>query len=218
MLYRHSIRLLNITNLLKTCFFISLLIFLLLVEQKSSAQLHPILDKFDAYELNGSVYLDYVISSGSTCNGIDVMRSEDTINYIKIGYIDGVCGSPLEAVSYNFIDKNPIKNKTNYYKLKLGELGYTSNISVLIIDTKELGYQIRPNPANETAIIYFKNSTNNEYTIDLINNLGVNILVKKTNQDFFLLDLIYIPSGVYSFKITNNANKNKLSGKIIVQH
>lgn len=195
------------------------IIFVLLVIGKTSyAQFHPILDRFDVFEASGKVYISCVISSGSTCNGIDVLCSEDSTNFITVGQIGGVCGSSSEPIAYNFIDENPIRNKRIYYKLELGGYGYTNILSVQIIDTKEFGFQIRPNPASEGAIIYFQNSTNTEHTLSILNNLGIIVLSEKTNQNFFSIDVNHIPSGIYPFIISIDSLNDRVFGKLIVQH
>lgn len=208
----------NVVNQLKKYLTISIIFVLLIIGKTSYAQLHPILDRFDVFEASGKVYISCVISSGNTCNGIDVMRSEDSTNFISVGHIGGVCGSSSEPVTYNFIDENPIKNKPIYYKLELGGYGYTNILSVQIIDTKEFGFQIRPNPTTSSTIIYFQNLTNSEHTLNILNNLGAVVLSETTNQNFFLFDVNHIPSGVYPFIISVDSFNNKVFGKIVIQH
>lgn len=208
----------NVVNQLKKYIAISIIFVLVVIGQTSYAQLHPILDRFDVFEASGKVYINCVISSGSTCNGIDVLRSEDSVNFISVGHIGGVCGSSSEPVTYNFIDENPIKNKLIYYKLELGGYGYTNILSVQIIDTKEFGFQIRPNPTSESAIIYFQNSTNTEHTLSILNNLGILVLSEKTNQNFFFLDLYHLPAGIYPFSISGNPYNKGIFGKLVIQH
>lgn len=208
----------NVVNHLKRYFKISLLFALLIIGKTSYSQLHPILDRFDIFEASGKVYISCVISSGSTCNGIDVLRSDDSVNFISVGHIGGVCGSSSVPVTYNFIDENPIKNKPIYYKLELGGYGFTNILPLQIIDTKEFGFQIRPNPASESAIIYFQNPTNTEHTLSILNNLGITVLSKKTNQNFFLFEVNHIPSGIYPFIISIDSFNNKVFGKIVIQH
>lgn len=197
---------------------ISILFVLLLIGKTSYAQSHPLLDRFDIFEASGKVYISCVISSGSTCNGIDVLRSEDSVNFIPVGHIGGVCGSSSAPVTYNFIDDNPIKNKPIYYKLELGGYGFTDILSIQIIDTKEFGFQIRPNPTNASTIIYFQNPTNSEHTLNILNSLGGVVLSETTNQNFFSIDVNHIPSGIYPFIISIDSFNNKVFGKIVIQH
>ncbi len=87
------------------------------------AQHNPIPGNFSLFENNGKVYLNWSIVSGSTCNGIQIYRSTDSVMFTQVGNIPGICGSSSSAISYNFIDDNPVKNKVNYYRLELGNNG-----------------------------------------------------------------------------------------------
>ena len=55
-----------------------------------SAQSDDILDRFTLSERNGIVQLDWTISKGSTCNGIGILRSVDSVNFDGIGKIAGL--------------------------------------------------------------------------------------------------------------------------------
>ena len=88
------------------------------------AQRHPILGKFYLSENKGTVDLHWSIMEGSTCNGIQIYRSNDSIQFSKIGEISGVCGSISEEQSYTFSDVNPFRNQVNYYRLELGIHGF----------------------------------------------------------------------------------------------
>jgi len=208
----------NVVNPLKKYLKIPILFALLLIGNISFAQLHPILDKFDVFEAGGKVYISCVISSGSTCSGIDVLRSEDSLNFISVGHIGGVCGSSSEPVAYNFTDENSVKNKPIYYKLELGGYGFTNILSVEIIDTKEFGFQIRPNPTNASTIIYFQNPNNTKHTLSILNNLGAIVLSETTIQNFFSFDVSNIPSGIYPFFISIDTHNNRVFGKLLIQH
>ena len=181
------------------------------------AQHNPILGNFTLFENNRKVYLNWSIVSGSTCNGIQIYRSTDNINYTQIGSIAGVCGNSSTAVSYNFTDNNPEKNKINYYRLELGNNGSSEILSVKIIDI-ESGYQIRPNPVIGKAKIYFDNNTSLLFQLVIYNLKGVNIFTLETKTDFFELNTEKIQSGIYFFTIGTEGNVPKAKGRIMVQH
>jgi len=114
---------------------------LLLISQSASvsvAQNHPILGKFSISENNGDVYLSWSIIAGSSCNGIQIYRSIDSINFSQIGDIPGVCGSVDFTQTYDFTDNNPVKNKVNYYRLELGNQDFSQIVSIEIIDISSL--------------------------------------------------------------------------------
>jgi len=179
---------------------------------------HPILDKYNVFETGGKVYISCTISSGNTCNGIDVFRSEDSLAFNNIGNIAGICGSSGSPVTYDFVDAYPIKNKRMYYKLELGGFGYTSIVSILIIDTEEFGFQVRPNPANEKTIIFFENDSQDEFEINLYNSLGKSLFYQTGTTNQFSLNTASLANGLYFFSIGKSLGQNKIVGKLVVQH
>jgi hypothetical protein len=182
------------------------------------AQENPIVDEFDVFESGGKVYLSCIISSGNTCNGIDVLRSIDSLNFDVVGHIGGICGNSLTPTPYNFIDKTPIKNRISYYKLEFGGYGFTKIISVHVIDTEEFGFQIRPNPANYKTTIYFENTENDEYQLSLYNMNGIEVLSQSTSTNQFELQIGNLLSGIYIFTISKDRYKQKKIGRLVVQH
>lgn len=191
---------------------------LLLSVQIAAAQRHPILDKLDIYESGGKVYITCIISAGNTCNGINVLRSTDSVEFSIIGNVSGVCGSNEFPITYDFVDENPLINKPIYYQLEFGGFAPTEIIRLLIIDYNSNGYQVRPHPANEQARIYFKNPSRAEHLITLFSSSGNTILQEKTTGEFFDLNLINIPSGLYGFRISNNPLEPAIVGILIIQH
>jgi len=179
---------------------------------------HPILDGFKVFEISGKVFVDVTISSGNTCNGITVWRSDDSLNYTMVGEVLGICGNSSTPVPYNFTDVNPIKNIKSYYKVELGGAGFTNTVSITIIDTKEFGFQIRPNPANEKATIYFENPKNDEFELILFNLSGSKLFTKRSSTNAFNLDAYNLTNGIYFFSIGKSLNQERVIGKLVVQH
>jgi hypothetical protein len=196
--------------------FFSLLNFLLL-SSYLHAQHNPVLESFTATQTNGKVFLTWVMSSGSTCNGIDILRSTDSLSFTPIGNIAGTCGSLTVAVTYQFTDNNPVKNKTNYYRLNLGGNGSSQILSIQIIDITN-GYSIRPHPVNNNALIYFPNPSNKQHQLTIYNQHAQKIKTLTTLQNYFPLNTTPLPTGTYLFTITNPQHQTIAKNKFIVQN
>lgn len=181
------------------------------------AQHNPILENFTIIEDNGKVFLNWTIISGSTCNGIQIYRTSDGINFLEIGNIAGVCGSSSSAINYNFTDNDPEKNKINSYRLNLGGNGTSEILTIEIIDIANGGYQIRPNPVIDKAKIYFHNNTKHQHQLYIYNLIGIQVYYLKTNEDFFELNGTTFRPGVYLFTIVTEENLLKASGRIMMQ-
>lgn len=195
-----------------------MLLSFLMCTTRLSAQFHSILNQFEVFQVGDKVLISCTISAGNTCRGIDLMHSEDSISFKTIDRISGVCGSLSKAVSYRFTDDSPLKNRVNYYKLNLNNRGYSQAISIEFIDTEKLGYQLRPNPTNESTTIYFENRENKKVELRLFHPSGTIMTTQESNKDFFKINLQSFESGVYSFQIAKESKNSVLSGKLIVQH
>lgn len=178
---------------------------------------HPILESFNALLNNEEVTLKWTIKSGSTCNGVRIHRSTDSINYSQIGLRAGVCGSSENPVSYSFIDESPAPNTFNYYKLELGLQGFSDPISIEYIQLNNDQYQVRPNPIKNKATIYFYNPSNLKNTFILYNISG-NILLQYENitSEEINIDLANkLGGGMYYFKIENEKG-NIIKGSVSI--
>ena len=89
-------------------------IFIYVSTENALGQINPILGHFYASEQNGVVILSWEILAGSTCNGIQIFRSTDDLNFSQINDIPGICGNISFAQDYIYEDIIPVKNKTNF--------------------------------------------------------------------------------------------------------
>jgi hypothetical protein len=191
-------------------------IFIFASSERTQGQVNSILGHFYASEENGVVILSWEILTGSTCNGIQIFRSTDDLNYVQINDIPGICGNISFAQDYIYEDSNPVKNKTNFYKLKLGTSGYSPVISVEIIDINKSGYQIRPNPVRENSKIYFTNEMNSESLISIYDFNGAEVYTNMTYNNYFNIDRSLFNSGFYIFSISITGNFPNIRGKLLV--
>ena len=179
------------------------------------SQNEDVVEVFSANEFNKKVFLNWTISQGNTCNGIDVFRSVNGVDYSKIGDFEGICGSASESIDYNFTDLFPIKNAMNHYRLGLGGLGNSYSVKIEIIDIASNSYQVRPQPVNENALLLFNNDSSKEALLNVYNGKGELILQKSTMKSNFQLGVLSnSPAGLYFF--TLNVNEKEIRGKIEV--
>ncbi len=174
------------------------------------------LDRFTASEINGRVYLEWIIKAGNTCQGIRILRSTDSINFIQIGDIGGVCGNLSTPQGYDFTDDNPVKNKINYYRLELGGIGLSKIVAVEIIDLESGGYQVRPNPVTSDAIIYFSNPGKRNCQLNIYTLGGNEVLHKDVGITFFYISKGDLQTGLYLFTITTREGTRLVNGKFFV--
>ena len=177
-----------------------------------------ILKSFSLSQIDESVFLRWTILKGETCNGIKIHRSTDSLNFQQIGDIAGVCGSPDFAQSFEFIDTHPEKNKANFYKLELGNTGFSDVRSIEIIALNEDGVLVLPNPASKSTTVYFKNEYNSPHTFRMYSATGALILETEGRTNSFLVNTSILEAGVYIFTISQTGESAEANGKIMVVH
>jgi hypothetical protein len=193
-----------------------LLFFVLSAQLPVIAQFHPMLGGFSVFEYQGEVYLSWTIVRGNTCNGIQIERSSNNQFFDVIGDIPGICGSADFDQSYDWIDRSPLSNSTNYYRLELGFNGHSESISVEVISLPEGGYQVRPNPMTNNGLIYFRNSSGRPHQLEIFELSGRPVGQYTTNGNNFQIEASALSNGLYLFTIRNRENNSAISGKFSV--
>lgn len=182
----------------------------------ATAQDDPFLDFIGGTENDGKVFLQWVMKAGTSCDGIRIYRSTDNQYFEQIGRISGICGSPDFAVGYTFTDESPSMNQSNYYRLELGNLGFSKTIAIAVFDFGTNGCRLFPQPVKYQAVLYFENSSQTAKQLTLLDLNGKLVYQAETNGDSFQLDAETLPSGMYVFRIEGNKNQSGIQGKILI--
>lgn len=182
----------------------------------STAQDENLSYSFSVSEVSDQMYIRCVLSAGYTCNGILLERSSDSIHFQQIGEIPGICGDASFAVTYEFVDENPIRNAESFYRLELGGYGYTHVIKVKLIDIGANPIQLRPNPAQSTSTLYIKNRRKHTHQIEVYNLLGSLVFAFNTQNEELLLNTDTWLRGIYLIKVQNTQTGEIHSTKLLV--
>ncbi len=184
-----------------------ILLFVLNISLTLNAQTVNV-SKFYIYKTEKQALLYWVIDSGSTCNGVSIFRSTDNTNFTEIGHIAGVCGSSSSLSKYNFTDENPNIYGINYYKLRFGAIQFSEvqQLDFNYIDNKTI--KIKPNPANETLNIEFKNDKNEVYVLKIIDFSGKIVYQNNTVITSQLsINIQHLTLGKYTLQLDDNKGK-----------
>lgn len=175
------------------------------------------ISNFKATQIENNVQIDWSIEAGSTCTGISLEHSSDSVNFTAIYEYLGICGSATEKQSYSYTHKNPIENVKNYYRLRPGmSSDYSSIIVINYIDYNEEGFIIYPNPIASFGYLYFKDSNSKNLSFVLYNHQGKEIhRIKNVKDNYILIEKTKdIVSGSYHFIISDGTNI-KYEGRIV---
>ncbi len=181
-----------------------------------NAESQTILGDFDIDQSNGKVLLAWTIKSGSVCNGMQIYRSKDSIDFMLIEDIQGVCGSLSSPVSYTYTDQTPILNNYNYYKINFGGLEDSNILGIEVINVLSNSYLLKPNPITGASDLYFENDNQNEVVLKVFDDFGDVIYLEETQTNKFTLDSTSFSSGMYYFSLENQKSRNVINGKAVI--
>ncbi len=179
-----------------------------------SIRAQTLLHHFTATESGKSVLLEWQMTQGATCNGIHILHAADRSLFEEVGEIAGVCGSPVEAVTYTFLHRQPAINATNRYKLALGNLGFSEEVTVHLLDLHS-GYQLRPHPLTSHSALFFSPGKA-PYQLAFYNAEGLITFRAKTDETVFILSKEHFAPGMYFFEIVDAEGSRRAFGKCCV--
>ena len=180
-----------------------------------AAQEHPFLSRFALTEGLGFVQLDWTMTAGNTCEGIDIYRSLDGSNFETVGTIPGICGDINSPVPFSWTDQSAPELTTVYYRLRLGLNGFSS---VQRIDLQNLVGRpqwLYPIPAVDRCTLLLRVPSTTDVEVRLYTTDGRSVRIwgglQGGRQE---IDLIGIASGTYIYHaITDDGS---FSGRMVI--
>lgn len=156
---------------------------------------------FGLVQLGAGVRIEVTLEAGFTCNGIQLLRSTDSVQFETIGLIGGVCGSTTEEVSYDFYDPQPLDGRKHYYSLLLGGRIPSEVLSIKLLDFQKIGFVMWPNPAREQVFLRWQNELEQLYVVELLSPTGQPIEVWESRDNELQLQTKL--AGMYFIRLRN---------------
>lgn len=194
-------------------FYIAILLFMLAFSAKGQ---HAILSKFIGVQQDDRVFLRWTIKSGEQCDGIRIFRSTDTTGFRLIGEIPGVCGSSINEVSYTFFDEAPKPNQINYYRLEMGNQGFSTFKAVEYLLLNDDGFALTTNPVYDRSTLLFENPNRATYRLEVYSLSGRPVYQRKTTDNSFILSAAQLPRQLLIFRVWKNGIM-AFKGKVVVR-
>jgi hypothetical protein len=162
-----------------------------------------VLVKFEAECLHKTVCIKWETASEMSNDFFTVERSNDGVNWLIVGIIDG-SGNSFQNLSYSLIDFQPI-NGVSYYRLKQtdfnGQFEYSNVLSVNCSKETIGNIVLYPNPvSNELIIDVAENKSVLHF--EITNILGITIYKGKLESKT-LLQTSSFHSGIYIIRFSN---------------
>jgi hypothetical protein len=175
---------------------------------------------FKIFQVNQAVFLNFILSKGSSCNGFNVLHSSDSVNFKIIHEDPTICGTSNADEAKNWTHANPITNQLNYYKIQLnpGEMSPVNRI--FVNQTNKPNIVLFPNPIStdiDLLTIKILGTESLEFDGFIYNQFG-NYVLKIEKQSTISNSTIKInelSNGLYLIKLTDGYNL--YSTKFIIQ-
>jgi uncharacterized repeat protein (TIGR01451 family) len=167
---------------------------------------------FTATLKNNQVALNFTIATPQTINRVEIERSINNDNFIKVGTITDAI-KINQAQTFNFNDDiAAISNTIIYYRLKIiattGDVKY-SNVLMVKRTTSSTAVLVSPNPVFDYFNVRFIALKDGQVTLKLIDNIGKTVLlqtqiVTKGSNTIKIDKLDKYSKGVYSLQLIVN--------------
>ena len=175
---------------------------------------------FKIFQVNQAVFLNFILSKGSSCNGFNVLHSTDSVNFKVIHEDPTICGTSNADEAKNWTHANPTINQLNYYKIQLnpGEMSPVNRI--FVNQTNKPNIVLFPNPiSTDIDLLTIKILGTESLAFDgfIYNQFG-NYVLKIEKQSTISNSTIKInelSNGLYLIKLTDGYNL--YSTKFIIQ-
>ncbi len=151
-----------------------------------------------------------------------IERSTNGVNYSPIGEVAtrAINGNSAGALSYNFVDANPVQGK-QYYRLQMVDNGGQTKYSQIVTLRRGSGkleiVDVHPNPT--TSLVYFNVlGVGNNVNIAVRNLSGKKIIRKGLVQsNSFSIDMSKLVNGMYILEVIDVRNGENAMFKVMKQ-
>lgn len=183
------------------------------------------LTSFDAVKNNNDVMLNWVTASEINNDYFEVQRSNDGVNFEKIGQVDGN-GSTTSVSSYAFNDKNVLADFSSvsafFYRLKQVDFDGTTEYSKTVRVSNNIltanNIEVYPNPNNGAFNIMLPANEQSTVQLIIVDRTGriVEQKMMSLQQGDNLLDLnLSLSKGIYMILIQQDGIS--VSKKFVVE-
>lgn len=179
------------------------------------SQGEDILASFSIIQNENMVILNFSIKGGASCDGVIVERRlESETTYEVAGGISGVCGGSEFEEHYTIVDESPYLNQKNFYRLRLGNQGFSPEKSLVVVELVD-EYKIYPQPARDQIFIKFNNPNQEQVSLSVY-TLDGQVVIKNEvyNEALIYINGTELAEGMYLFQLSFESNK-LLTGKFI---
>ena len=177
---------------------------------------HPFIQSFTLTVLDGRIHVEWVMTGGSTCDGSQVERSTDGVDFSIVHRIDGLCGDPAFAVPFNWFDEAPPELSAVHYRIAFSGQGRSSSKAVEFRQLTGSDFRLFPSPTLGASTLMLRVPLSARVDLAISDSQGrvvlsVNGLVGREHP----IDLSPLPAGVYT--VTAIADGRSFTVRVVKQ-
>lgn len=172
---------------------------------------------FKAHCAETGILLNWETASESNNKEFTILRSEDGINYSRIGLVNG-SGNSNSLMAYHYVDTDADGDKLYYYKLMQTDFSNRSELYDMIASTDAScdrtlqNIDIFPNPATESINLHFKKTKVSR--VEIYNDAGQQLNAYDEPGDQLVIQVSSLSNGIYLVKL--NTGKGSIVRKFSV--
>lgn len=162
---------------------------------------------FNSNCINNKATLTWETSSETNNSYFNIEKSNDGVNWKKIGKLDGQ-GNSSTFKKYSFIDNEKII-ATSFYRLKQididGSFTYSTIATIRNCNQKDIAISVSPNPVKNLVTIKFDKEIGRQeiQIFDLEGKLIKNLFVENNTQ----INVAELPKALYIIQLKNDKTK-----------
>ncbi len=166
---------------------------------------------FSANIIEKGIYLNWKTATELNNYGFEILRSEDNLNFVTVGFVKGNINSS-QINEYSFVDYN-VKSGKYFYKLKQidlnGSYSFSNVIEVNTLAPKQFNLEQNfPNPFNPSTQIKFSVEQTELTKLTVYNSLGeeIAVLFNQVAEKGTIYQITFnsnnLSSGTYFYRLT----------------
>ena len=175
---------------------------------------NEILESFSAIQVGNTIQIDFSVKGGASCQGAILQRSSEGNVFEDIESIPGICGGTEFTEFYSLVDDFPLSNQINYYRVVLGNAGYSAVLGIEFVELED-NYRVYPQPSRDWVVIKFDNPTQSPFVLNVYTLTGGLKDSETITSNEVYLDLGLYEAGNYVFQLIST--ENTITGSIAVQ-
>jgi len=181
--------------------FLVLLAFLPLSLALRAQDVAAVLALLDLKQEGDRVQVTVAIRGGASCQGVQLERKTGNGDYAFIDSYPGICGGTAFTEYYYLTDSQPLAGTEVFYRVNLGQVGYSEPIRFLFVQLDDSGISLYPNPSSGLLNIYVQVPSDVFFQMEIHDASGTVVHREDFYSERHQIRLPSLRPGIYSLRV-----------------